>query len=88
MDIYLVLVAIFVVCLTIDNFFCTSKNVFVDAQDKCYERRRTDTGEYFWRPCKKFIFKNTFRYILEDDQTTVFNLIPYKEWLKQNDRQQ
>lgn len=83
-DIYLVLVAIFVLAITVDWFFCTSKNVYVNPEGKYYEHRKDKNGTEFWRPCKKFIFKNTFRYILEDDKITVPDLIPYKEWLKQS----
>lgn len=84
LDIYLTCVAIFAIVIFLQFFFCTSKNVFVDPQGKCYEHRRSAEGTYFWRPCKKFIFKNIFRYLLEDDQITVPDLIPYKEWLKLN----
>lgn len=84
MDFYVVLVAIFILAITVDWFFCTSKNVFISPEGKCYERRQSEDGVRFWRPCKRFIFKNTFRYILEDDKITVPDLIPYKEWLKQS----
>lgn len=83
--VYLSLVLIFVIYMTIVWFFCTSKEVYVNNTTNLYYRRMsTKDGRTFWRPVKKFIFKNTFRYILEDDKITVPDLIPYKEWLRLN----
>ena len=86
---YLSLVLIFVIYMTIVWFFCTSKEVYVSSTTNLYYRRMsTKDGRTFWRPVKKFIFKNIFVYVVADDKLTVPDLIPYKEWLKLNDKHQ
>ena len=85
--VYLSLVLIFVIYMTIVWFFCTSKDVYVSSTTNLYYRRMsTKDGRTFWRPVKKFISKNIFTYVVADDKLTVPDLIPYKEWLKLNDK--
>ena len=82
---YLSLVLISVIYMTIVLFFCTSKEVYVSGTTNLYYRRMsTKDGRTFWRPVKKFIFKNIFTYIVADDELTVPDLIPYKEWSRLN----